>query len=142
MDKRTVRNLALAASLALVAGGVLAQPKSMDIGKREYDANCASCHGAKGKGDGPVAPYLSRKASDLTGIAKANGGALPVSRLYEVIDGTTLVATHGERDMPVWGWDYKLKAADYFFDIPYQPEAYVRGRILSLIDYIDRLQVR
>ena len=54
----------------------------MDLGKRKYDASCASCHGLRGTGDGPNAPYLNRKASDLTALAKNNGGVFPVNRLY------------------------------------------------------------
>jgi hypothetical protein len=44
--------------------------------------------------------------------------------------------------MPVWGRDYNLKAAEYYMDVPYDPDAYVRGKILSLIDYIYRMQVK
>jgi mono/diheme cytochrome c family protein len=35
-------------------------------GKATYDAKCASCHGAAGKGDGPAAAGLTPPPSDLT----------------------------------------------------------------------------
>ena len=50
--------------LALITGSVLLGtawadgPKTTDFGKREFDANCASCHGMDGKGKGPLVPFL------------------------------------------------------------------------------------
>ncbi len=129
------------AALVFAAQGAFGQAKA-DLGKSEYEANCAACHGMTGKGDGPYKPYLTRSPSDLTVLAKNNGGALPVSRVYQVIDGTQDVAAHGPRDMPVWGQEYKIKAGEYYFGVPYDPEAYVRVRILALVDYVNRLQAK
>lgn len=130
---------------AVVAASAFAQGQAQgqrsDLGKREFEANCASCHGANGKGSGPITDLLKKSPPDLTLLAKNNGGSLPVSRLYEVIDGTG-VAAHGTRDMPVWGRDYRVQAAEHYMDVPYDPESYVRARILALIDYINRLQVK
>jgi len=116
-----------------------AQPK-VDLGQREYLNNCAACHGETAKGNGPYNELLKKSASDLTTLAKRNGGVFPVARVYEVIDGGG--SGHGSRDMPVFGTDYKLKAAEYYGDMPYDPEVYVRGRILSLVEYLNRLQVK
>jgi mono/diheme cytochrome c family protein len=126
-----------------LALSAVAQTKTerIDFGKREFDAKCAACHGVTGRGDGPVAGYLTRKATDLTVLARANGGVLPMARLYEVVDGGSL-PSHGTRDMPVWGRDYKIQAAEYYGELPYDPDAYVRGRILSLLEYINRLQAK
>jgi len=114
--------------------------EKVDFGKREYQANCANCHGVGGKGDGPIADLLTKKSTDLTVLSKNNGGIFPIARLYEVIDGTKEVKIHGPRDMPVWGQEYSTKAAEYYRDVDYDPEVYVRARILALIDYIHRLQ--
>lgn len=118
-----------------------ATPK-IDLGKVEYESKCATCHGLKGKGDGPTAAYLTRKAADLTTMAKRNNGILPVASMYEIIDGSKAVPAHGSRDMPVWGTAYRIQAGEYFLDVPYDSEAYVRARILTVIEYIDRLQVK
>lgn len=141
MKRSIIQAALLGASLAIAATAALGQGK-IDLGKREFDANCASCHGMKGTGDGPNTPYLNRKPTDLTKLARANGGILPVNRLYESIDGTLAVAGHGSRDMPTWGNAYRTRAAEYYVDVPYDPEGFVRARILALIDYISRLQVK
>lgn len=141
MRTRSMIPLLGACALALACGQVAAQSK-VDPGKREYDANCASCHGVLGKGDGPNKPYLTKVPTDLTTLAKANGGVMPVARLYESIDGSKAVPGHGSRDMPVWGQAYRIRAAEHYIDVNYDPEAFVRGRILALIDYIYRLQVK
>lgn len=119
---------------------VLAQAKT-DFGKAEYEGNCAVCHGVSGKGGGPLSELLKRSASDLTTLQKRNGGIFPIARVYETIEGVG-VAEHGTRDMPVWGREYSIKAAEYYRDVPYNPEAYVRARILALAEYLSRLQVK
>ena len=140
---RTARKTAWLVPLALalaVPGAALAQTKS-DFGKSEYEGNCASCHGVKGDGQGPIAGLLTRRASDLTTLQKNNGGGFPMARVYETIEGAG-VAAHGTREMPVWGREYSVKAAEYYMDVPYNQEAYVRSRILALAEYLSRLQVK
>jgi hypothetical protein len=80
---------------------------------------------------------------DLTVLAKKNGGVFPVSRVYEVIDGRQAVAAHGPRDMPIWGNRYRLTAIQEYLqgsDGSYDPDAIVRARILTIIDYLNRIQ--
>lgn len=113
-----------------------------DIGKQQYNSSCASCHGASGKGDGPVRAYLNRPPLDLTVLSKNNGGVFPLERVIQVIDGRAEVRPHGSREMPVWGTRFSLQAGEYYVDAPYESEAYVRARILVLADYLNRLQVR
>ncbi len=123
------------------ASSTLAADK-IDPGKREYDDNCAACHGTKGKGDGSIAPEMKTKVPDLTVLAKNNGGVFPTARVYEVIDGRHEVKAHGWRDMPVWGTEYLVKGGSTYDDYPYDRESFVRGRILALIDYLNRLQTK
>ena len=111
------------------------------FGQREFESNCASCHGMSGRGDGPLVGFLSKSAPDLTQLAKNNSGVFPIARLYEVIEGGAVPA-HGTRDMPVWGQDYRIQAATYFMDTPYDPEFYVRSRILALVEYLSRIQAK
>ncbi|WP_332742691.1 c-type cytochrome [Hydrogenophaga sp.] len=141
--KKLQTSLWLSLGFTVLASNALAQarPAAVDPGKREFDANCASCHGTNGKGNGPLVPFLTRIPPDLTMLAKNNGGVLPMNRLYDVIDGAEVPA-HGSRDMPVWGRDYRIKDAEYFMEAPYNAEAHVRARILGLLEYINRIQVK
>ena len=68
-----------------------------------YRRYCASCHGADGHGDGPLAALLNQKPADLTTLAKRNGGKFDETAVMMTIDGRRLVGQHGPRDMPVWG---------------------------------------
>jgi mono/diheme cytochrome c family protein len=132
----------LGAALIGWMGTAYAQDKKFDFGKREYDSSCASCHGLKGKGDGPYKPFLTKSPTDLTVLSKKNAGVYPFHSVYAIIDGRQDVAAHGPRDMPVWGAQYSAKAAESYVDVPYSSEAFVRTRVLALTEYISRLQAK
>jgi mono/diheme cytochrome c family protein len=125
--------------LALASAAVLAQ-RGADIGKREYNNSCAVCHGTDGKGSGAYVEFLKRTPPDLTVMSKNNGGVFPINRAYEVIQGAG--PGHGTSDMPIWGQRYKIAAAEHYIDVPYNEEAFVRTRILSLVEYLSRLQAQ
>lgn len=130
------------AALMALSGQSYAQ--GADIGKEEYHATCASCHGDDGKGSGPVAGFLKQKVPDLTVLAKDSGGVFPFSRVYEVIDGRAAVAAHGPRDMPVWGSEYTVEVGGHTFGFgsPREIKSLVRGRIIALVGYIYSLQAK
>ncbi|MCX7893233.1 MAG: cytochrome c [Burkholderiales bacterium] len=143
MRAATLTALVTAGLLAGASGAALAQGGAkVDFGKREYLANCANCHGLDGKGDGPYKPYLAKSAGDLTTLAKRNQGVFPYYQLIEMIDGRRLPPGHGRPDMPIWGADYLVKSARDYTDVPYDPELYVRGRIMALVDYIQSIQTK
>ncbi len=141
---RTTRIATVFAIAALATGlGVTASAKEkFDFGKREYDSNCAVCHGKLGKGDGPYAGIVDKRISDITTLAKKNGGVFPYARVHEIVDGREVIKVHGTRDMPIWGADYLAQSREAYFDVPYDPETYVRARIVALVDYVYRLQVK
>jgi mono/diheme cytochrome c family protein len=101
--------------------------KGVDI----YRAHCAACHGADGKGDGPVAPALSIKLPDLTTIAQRNGGVFPAERVKKIIAGDEAMAAHGSREMPVWG--------PIFHQIQ-EDRDYGEIRLHNLADYLKSIQ--
>ena len=49
-----------------LANPVQRTASSMERGRDRYDIYCALCHGAEGRGDGPVAPALANTVRDLT----------------------------------------------------------------------------
>ena len=116
--------------------------EQFDIGKREYDASCANCHGLDGKGGGSFAEMLQVSMPDLTTLSKKNGGVFPISRVYNVIDGREQVKAHGMREMPIWGKHLTFRAAPEYDDFGYEADAFVRARILAVIDYLYRLQAK
>ena len=68
-----------------------------------FRAYCASCHGLEAKGNGPAAPALKAKVANLTVLSKNNKGQFPEARVRKVIMGDDILASHGSREMPVWG---------------------------------------
>lgn len=91
---------------ALLSGLAAAAPLSAaesDSGKELYLRYCGSCHGATGKGDGPVSRDLKTKVPDLTLLRSKNKGLYPLDQVMSSIDGRRTVRGHGDRKMPVWG---------------------------------------
>jgi len=147
MKNATFRMVIVAAAIAGFAGSASAQ--DVDIGKAEYQSGCAACHGADGKGDGPMAGALKTRPADLTVLSRKNNGVFPVEAVYNVIDGRKAIAGHGSREMPVWGYRFvppshqNLKLSDdYIYLPPASAEAVVHTRILAVIDYLNRIQVK
>jgi mono/diheme cytochrome c family protein len=120
----------------------------IDLGKREFDSNCAVCHGLEGRGDGPFASVINKGIPNLTTLSKGNEGVFPFERVYQIIDGTQVPRGHGTREMPIWGDVYTSRAEKSYYlapslvELPFDPEAFARARILSLTEYIYRLQAK
>lgn len=103
-------------------------------GPELFKAYCATCHGKDAKGGGPMAASLRIAPPDLTRIAVRNGSSFPFLQVQKIISGEQQPpATHGTREMPVWGpifsevtWDQDLG----------------RLRIYSLAMYLEAIQVK
>lgn len=134
---RSVLGVVVAAKL-LVAAGSMALAQDPHLGITEYEISCMPCHGIDGRGDGPSAKFLLKVPTDLTKITKVNKGIFPAQRLAEIIDGRAIVASHGQRDMPVWGDRYRVRIE------PNEPRSEIerRGRahIAALVEYIRSIQ--
>ncbi len=103
-------------------------------GKDLFRFYCGSCHGADGKGQGPVAGALKTAPADLTRIAMRNGGAFPRDRITAFVSkGAPAIAAHGTADMPVWG---------PIFNALDPSETRTNVRIENLVAYIESLQVK
>ena len=95
-------SLGAACGLALLVG---CSPTSMpepQEGAAFFAANCTACHGANGRGEGPGAAGLSPKPTDLTLLARNNGGTFPTARALSYIYGDP-DGGHLARVMPQFG---------------------------------------
>ena len=100
-------------------------------GDRIFRSYCASCHGADGKGNGPVAPALKAKVPPLTTLAQRNGGTFPAARVRAIISGDEVSSAHGSREMPIWG--------PIFHQIEYDQDlGYVR--LQNVTEYLATIQ--
>jgi hypothetical protein len=124
----------------LTLAACASQPTQRELtqmsGLEMYESLCASCHGASGEGDGPVAPLIKIHVPDLTRIARRQGGEFPAEDVHRTIDGRFERPAHGPRDMPVWGWQF------YRSETMNDPaeRARVDGMIDRLVDYLRTIQ--
>ncbi len=124
-----------------VMGG-LSVAHAQATGQLEYENQCAVCHGARGRGDGPLAKTLAHKASDLTILAANNNGVLPEQYIFDIVDGKKFVSAHVKREMPIWG-NRLADQAIYFLGrnaSKAEKRKFVERRIRQLISYIGTLQ--
>jgi len=112
-------------------------PMLVEVGREEFATHCASCHGMDARGGGPVAASLRTAPADLTRIAARRGGDYPADEIAAWIDGRLAPGAHGTREMPVWG----ARLAD---GLPPEPltQDLVRGRIVTLVEYLESIQVK
>ena len=68
-SSRLLVTTAVVAVLGSAAAAALAQAPKTDLGKREFEAKCAVCHGKDGSGLGPYAEHLKHPLPDLTAYA-------------------------------------------------------------------------
>ena len=131
-----------AAALMMALGGLTAPAMAQDpvVGQEEFRDHCAACHGLEGRGDGPIGQSLKTPAPNLATIAQRNGGKFPFQRIYEIIDGRSVISAHGTRDMPLWGDRYLRDARPITPDQAAMTRQLVEQRILSLVYYIGTLQ--
>jgi mono/diheme cytochrome c family protein len=106
----------------------------VDAGKNLFRAYCASCHGVDARGAGPLASELRRLPPSLTSYAFRNGGVFPSERLRTIIDGRG-VASHGDREMPVWGDAFKRTREGL-------SEEAAKARIDAIVKYLEAIQER
>ena len=120
---------------ALVAGA-MAFAQDADIGKSTYAQYCATCHGMDGTGGGPLTEIMTTSVPDLTVLASANDGQFPMLQVIHIIDGRTGLRSHGG-PMPVYGglFDEESPSDDGYGDV-----LYTRGKILSVVYYLESLQ--
>lgn len=108
---KVIASLLIGATMSLCAAHSGADELSEYNGAQLYQRFCASCHGVRGLGDGPVAADLNVMVPDVTRIAHRHGGVYPAEDVRRIIDGRTVHVAHGTRDMPVWGYEFRRAGA-------------------------------
>ena len=102
-------------------------------GKEMYNAYCASCHGADGTGNGPAAPALKTRPTNLTLLSALHNGRFPDAAIQQTIKGDpAMPSAHGSKEMPVWG--------PVFTTIGQGSAAQTQLRVRNLTEYIFSLQ--
>jgi mono/diheme cytochrome c family protein len=124
---------------AFLTGSALTGTTAMadETGEGLYMDACASCHGAAGMGQGPMAEFMSVNVPSLRALSANNDGVFPMLDVIQIIDGRTGVRGHGS-EMPVWGRQFKAEMMDEAGI--YGSEVYARGKVLSLAYYLESIQ--
>ena len=112
---------------------VNARPTATLNGVDLFKEYCAVCHGNDAKGDGPAADALKKRPADLTQLARKNNGTFPELHVMNFIKGQDVVASHGSRDMPIWGSIFSQMSSN---------QDLVQVRTYALLKYIEELQAQ
>ena len=139
-----IANIALALSTSVRA-------QDLDNGKAEFLSNCATCHGADGKGLGPSSSKLRTRPANLTVLAKRNNGVFSPDAIHDMIDGRKATRSHRGSEMPIWGCrhgpppdarprSYEQTAIETFLDLPCDSESAIQDRIRAVVEYLGRIQ--
>lgn len=128
-----------AASIVLAAATFVAacasqQPLSPPTAEETFSRHCASCHGARGDGTGPVAGVIDGEIPNLTTLARRHGGEFPADYVASYIDGRSLPPAHGSRTMPVWGATFDATAR-----LVVDAES-AGPRVADIVDYLRSIQ--
>ena len=97
-----------------------------------FRAYCATCHGLDARGRGPAAPSLRARVPDLTILARSNQGQFPSDRVRRTILGDDVRASHGSREMPIWGPVFHQIEADIDWG---------NVRMENLVKYLESIQM-
>jgi mono/diheme cytochrome c family protein len=142
--------ISLATVLVIISAFAVAQQASTDnkpsvkhvpitrtpsnSGKAMYDSYCAVCHAKDAKGNGPAASAMKTPPTDLTQMAKNNGGKYPAAHVAAVLKGQAMNPSHGSEEMPIWG--------PLFSSISQGHEGQVQQRITNLVTYLEGVQAK
>jgi mono/diheme cytochrome c family protein len=121
----------LAMGALAVLAVAAAHDTSMTKGPDLYQRYCAVCHGKDGKGGGPAAAALKASPTDLTQLAKSNGGKFPLGAVRQSLGGGSSTPAHGSEEMPIWGPVFRAMSPD---------ENIAKLRVDNLLRYLESIQ--
>ncbi|MDJ0820774.1 MAG: cytochrome C [Paracoccaceae bacterium] len=124
-------------TLLLALGCVACAPEgAKSPGKFTYDGYCATCHGATGQGDGPIAADLAVAPADLTQLSAMNGGTFPTEDVLTKIYGYP--GRYHQAIMPEFG--PVLEGAKTDWTSPSGEVIATPVALLELVTYLETLQ--
>jgi mono/diheme cytochrome c family protein len=85
----------------LIGNAAIVGANDAGQGRALYLRYCASCHGANGEGNGPVAPALKTAPTNLRLLSDLYGKPLQEEKVARAIDGRAEIEAHGPRDAGV-----------------------------------------
>lgn len=106
-------------------------------GQMLFMENCIACHGAEGRGDGPLAAGLTTPPADLTRIAARRDGVWPMLEVMSILDGYSR-STLPREDMPVF--ESFLDDDMVEFDTGNGVAMLVPSKLVAIADYLETLQ--
>jgi mono/diheme cytochrome c family protein len=132
--------LGLVAAITPIDMALSADLNDNDPGRLAFESMCATCHGTNARGNGPSAKQLTVAPPDLTVLARQNNGVLPITTVYEIIDGRKVIESHGTREMPIWG-AYNNSFLYPTAVLSGSPAADPKGELSAIVGPDDRLMV-
>lgn len=125
------------AALAALWGCVEAEMPVAQDGKALFMENCAVCHGADGRGNGPMARAMEKAPKDLTLIAVRHGDQFPRAKVMSTVDGYARSDLKGP-GMPEFG---ALLQGDLIpFDSGDGIQTPTPRKLVALTEYLESIQ--
>lgn len=125
------------AALSIAACAPEEMPQASE-GRDLFIENCAVCHSANGKGNGPMAGAVDGAPADLTVISANNGGTFPATEVLSKIDGYTKIDSDNP-NMPEFG--ALLSGELVPLDTGDGVMTPTPRRLVALLAYIESIQV-
>ncbi len=132
-----LRFLAMSLGLGTLAACQVSEMPQAQDGRGLYQANCAACHGANGKGDGPMARAMAKAPKDLTLIAVRHNNSFPKAKVMSIIDGYARSDMDGP-GMPEFG--VLLEGDEVPFDSGDGRQTPTPRKLVALLEYIESIQ--
>lgn len=138
-----VKTFELAGLCALftLTGGAAIQAQDASFGANIYKDYCVVCHGESGAGDGMVGVLFAQPPADLRLLARNNNGVFPAAQVIEAIYGRRSIQAHGQTEMPIWGTYFMTQALESPTIDPKDAAMITQGRVLSVVSYLESLQL-
>lgn len=135
-----MRSLLTVTSAATLMGLIACTPNTMPEapeGRAFFAENCVSCHGTDARGNGALATGLEPAPTDLTQLARSNGGTFPTARALSYIYGDPEQG-HLARVMPQFGGAMADDLVPVEVDGVLTPTPRVLAGLLAYLESIQR----